>query len=145
MPASKLVLKIYSTDCLQDLLSGNSRSGLLHKGMEAGTVSLMRRFAVPQFPRRRAGLRTAAMVSKVPSGFQTGLWWWGRSEVKLGTQVSRSRLGSARGQAQHRQRCRLRRNPGKGLSVNAAPKPWGQRGPQWGSSTVSELTFNTGK
>ena len=55
MPASELVWKmLYSADCLQDLLSGNSKSGLLYRGMEAGTVSLKTRFAVPQCPGKKS-------------------------------------------------------------------------------------------
>lgn len=73
LSASELVLKmLHSTDCLQDLLSGNNKSGLLHRGMEAGTVSLVTRFAVPQCPVKKSRSRISSRGQ--PSGCQTGLW-----------------------------------------------------------------------
>lgn len=130
MPASKLLLQmLYSTDCLQLLLSRNSRSQLNHRKMEAGTESLMTTFAVPQCQSRnsRSGDNS--------HGHPSAQWLPDRSMVNEASLRSSWEVKSAgpgwdqqdTGPSTASPQCRLGRNQGKGLSVNAAPKAWGTK------------------
>lgn len=145
MPASKLVLKMLcSTDCLQHLLSRNSRSGLNHRKMEAEMESLMTNFAVPHCQSRSR---------ESSHGHPSAQWLPDRSMVNEASLRSSWEIKSAgpgwdqqdTGPSTVSPQCRLGRNQGKVLSVNEAPKTRGTKGTQQGGKTMSDLTFNTNK
>lgn len=131
MPASKLVSKMLcSTDCLQQLLARNRRSRLNHEKTEAGTESLMITFAVPQCQSK------SSRCGDSSHGHPSAQWlpdWSMVNEASLRSSWEVKSAGPGwdqqdTGPSIASPQCRLGRNQGKGLSVNAAPMAWGTKG-----------------